>query len=147
NELKFRQFTPGDNEMMEFLSNKNTTALRDRVSLWELLRRPELGIQDYVEIGWLRDNDSDILEQLEIQAKYEGYIEKQKEQVKRFEKLENKQIPPDLNYDEVYGLSKEAVQKLSMILPASVGQASRIAGVNPADINVLLIFLEKKRRK
>ncbi|ABI69858.1 tRNA uridine-5-carboxymethylaminomethyl(34) synthesis enzyme MnmG [Syntrophomonas wolfei] len=147
NELKFSSFTPADEEMADFLSGKNTAAIRDRVSLWELLRRPELSIYDYVEKGWLRDNDPDILEQLEIQAKYEGYIEKQKEQVKRFEKLENKMIPPDINYDEVYGLSQEAVQKLKIILPASVGQASRIAGVNPADINVLLIFLEKKRRK
>ena len=147
NELKFSSFTPADEEMAEFLSYKNTAAIRDRVSLWELLRRPELSIYDYVGKGWLRDNDADILEQLEIQAKYEGYIEKQKEQVKRFEKLENKMIPPDINYDEVYGLSQEAVQKLKIILPASVGQASRIAGVNPADINVLLIFLEKKRRK
>jgi len=147
NELKFSSFTPADEEMAEFLSYKNTAAIRDRVSLWELLRRPELSIYDYVGKGWLRDNDADILEQLEIQAKYEGYIEKQKEQVKRFEKLENKMLPPDINYDEVYGLSQEAVQKLKIILPASVGQASRIAGVNPADINVLLIFLEKKRRK
>ena len=147
NELKFSSFTPADEEMAEFLSYKNTVAIRDRVSLWELLRRPELSIYDYVGKGWLRDNDPDILEQLEIQAKYEGYIEKQKEQVKRFEKLENKMLPPDLNYDEVYGLSQEAVQKLKIVLPASVGQASRIAGVNPADINVLLIFLEKKRRK
>jgi tRNA uridine 5-carboxymethylaminomethyl modification enzyme len=147
NELKFSSFTPADEEMADFLSTKKTAAIRDRVSLWELLRRPELNIYDYVENGWLRDNDPDILEQLEIQAKYEGYIEKQKEQVKRFEKLENKMIPPDINYDEVYGLSQEAVQKLKTILPASVGQASRIAGVNPADINVLLIFLEKKRRK
>ena len=147
NELKFSSFTPADEEMADFLSGKNTAAIRDRVSLWELLRRPELSIYDYVEKGWLRDNDPDILEQLEIQAKYEGYIEKQKEQVKRFEKLENKMIPPDINYNEVYGLSQEAVQKLKIILPASVGQASRIAGVNPADINVLLIFLEKKRRK
>ncbi len=147
NELKFSSFTPADEEMAEFLSYKNTAAIRDRVSLWELLRRPELSIYDYVEKGWLRDNDADILEQLEIQAKYEGYIEKQKEQVKRFEKLENKMLPPEINYDEVYGLSQEAMQKLKIVLPASVGQASRIAGVNPADINVLLIFLEKKRRK
>ncbi len=147
NELKFSSFTPADEEMAEFLSYKNTAAIRDRVSLWELLRRPELSIYDYVGKGWLRDNDADILEQLEIQAKYEGYIEKQKEQVKRFEKLENKMLPPDINYDEVYGLSQEAMQKLKIVLPASVGQASRIAGVNPADINVLLIFLEKKRRK
>ncbi len=147
NELKFSTFTPADEELTRFLTGKNTAGIKDRVSLWELLRRPELCIHDYVEMGWLRDNEPDILEQLEIQAKYEGYIEKQKEQVKRFEKLESKKLPSDLNYDEIYGLSQESQQKLKKVMPASIGQASRIAGVNPADINVLLVFLERKRRK
>lgn len=147
NELKFTSFTPADKEMAEFLNHRKMAALKDRISLWELLRRPELSIHDYVEQGWLRDNDADILEQLQIQAKYEGYIDKQKEQVKRFEKLENKKIPLDINYDEIPSLSIEAVQKLKTVLPTSVGQASRIAGVDPADINIILIFLEKKRRK
>ncbi|SHH16466.1 tRNA uridine 5-carboxymethylaminomethyl modification enzyme [Thermosyntropha lipolytica DSM 11003] len=145
--MKETTFTPADKEMEEFLLAKNTAPLRDRVSLWEILKRPEIKINDLVAGGWLEDKDIDILEQLEIQSKYEGYIKKQEEQIKRFEKMENRLIPEDINYDEVYGLSNEALQKLKQIRPVSIGQASRISGVNPADINVLLIFLEKKRRK
>ena len=84
------------------------------------------------------------MEQLEIQAKYEGYINKQQEQVVRFEKLENKSIPADLDYNQVSSLSSEALQKLQQFKPESIGQASRIAGVTPADINVLLIYLKRK---
>jgi tRNA uridine 5-carboxymethylaminomethyl modification enzyme len=89
----------------------------------------------------------DILEQLEVQAKYEGYINKQYEQVQRFEKMESRLIPEQIDYEDVPGLSNEAKQKLTQFRPMSVGQASRIAGVSPADINVLLIYLEKERRK
>ena len=129
-----------------YLEEINTRALRDRVSLWELLRRPEVKIKDLVRLGFLEDQSTDILEQIEIQSKYEGYIKKQMEQVKRFDKLESKQIPPDIDYDTVYGLSNEALQKLKVVRPLSIGQASRAAGVSPADINVLLIHMEKKRR-
>ncbi|MBO8159689.1 MAG: tRNA uridine-5-carboxymethylaminomethyl(34) synthesis enzyme MnmG [Thermosyntropha sp.] len=145
--LKETTFTPADEEMAEFLTGKDTAPLRDRVSLWEILKRPEIKIKDLVEEGLVDDNDLDILEQLEIQSKYEGYIKKQEEQIKKFEKMENRAIPEDIDYSEVFGLSNEAVQKLNEIRPVSIGQASRISGVNPADINVLLIFLEKKRRK
>ncbi|MEN6350247.1 MAG: tRNA uridine-5-carboxymethylaminomethyl(34) synthesis enzyme MnmG [Syntrophomonas sp.] len=147
NELKFSTFTPSDIKINQLLISKDSAPLRDRISLWELLRRPEVTISDLIELGLIRDNDQDILEQLEIQAKYEGYINKQNEQVKRFEKLESRRIAEDIDYNEVYGLSNEARQKLGLIQPLSVGQAARISGVNPADINVLLIFLEKKRRK
>lgn len=147
NELKYTTFTPLDKTMADFLSVRGSAALRDRISLWELLRRPEIYIKDFVELGFLADNGLDIMEQIEIQAKYEGYINKQQEQVKKFEKLENRQLPENINYDEVYGLSNEALQKLKQVRPVSIGQAYRVSGVNPADINVLLIFLEKKRRK
>lgn len=140
-------FTPLDKDMAKLLGEKNSAPLRDRVSLWEILRRPELKIEDLQSRGYLGDMDIDILEQLEIQSKYEGYIKKQEEQVKRFEKLEDRKIPEDIIYKEVYGLSNEAVQKLERIRPVSIGQAARISGVNPADINVLLINMEKKRRK
>lgn len=146
-ELKKLNFTPADEDIAKFLTDKNSAPLRDRISLWELLRRPEIEIEDFVGLGLVAENDLDILEQLEIQAKYEGYINKQAEQVKRFEKMENRHIPDDINYDDVYGLSNESLQKLKQIHPQSIGQASRISGVNPADINVLLIYLEKKRRK
>jgi tRNA uridine 5-carboxymethylaminomethyl modification enzyme len=145
--LQEKNFSPQNAIISEFLEEKGSAVLRDRVSLWELLRRPEIKINDYVHRRWIEEIDLDILEQLEIQAKYEGYIRKQEEQVRRFEKLENKLIPPDINYDEVIGLSNEAGQKLNKFRPSSIGQASRIAGVNPADISVLLIYLERKRRK
>lgn len=145
--MKDHTFTQADKKIADFLSAKNSAALKDRISLWELLRRPEMNMQSFIEQGFIEEQDVDILEQLEIQAKYEGYIAKQQEQVNKFEKLESKIIPQDINYKNVFGLSNEALHKLTTRLPVSVGQASRIAGVNPADINVLLIYLEKQRRK
>lgn len=147
NRLHAESVTPADQLITELLNRKQSAPLRDRVSLWELLRRPELEIGDYIECGLIEQHELDILEQLEIQSKYEGYINKQQEQVNRFEKMESKSIPDDVAYGEVQGLSNESVQKLNQFRPASVGQASRIAGVSPADISVLLIFLEKQRRK
>ncbi|WP_054696067.1 tRNA uridine-5-carboxymethylaminomethyl(34) synthesis enzyme MnmG [Syntrophomonas palmitatica] len=138
---------PDNAGIKTLLQHRQSTPLRDRVSSWDLLRRPEIKAEDFVELGLLGEMDHDILEQIEIQAKYEGYIRKQEEQVKRFEKMENRKIPEDTDYSQVYGLSNEAVAKLMEKRPASIGQASRLAGVNPADINILLIFLEKKRRK
>ena len=84
--------------------------------------------------------------QLEVQIKYEGYIAKQLQQIARFKKLENRRLSEDLDYSEIEGLRLEAVQKLNQIKPESVGQASRISGVSPADINVLLVYLEKRKR-
>ena len=84
---------------------------------------------------------------MEIQIKYEGYIKKQMIQVEQFKKLENRKLEPDRDYSLIKGLSNEAVQKLNAIKPESVGQASRISGVSPSDINVLLIHLEQERRK
>lgn len=144
--LQEKSFTSADMEMAEFLESRSSAGLKDRVSLWDLLKRPEIKLSDYVERGWIDEMAPDIAEELEIESKYEGYIRKQQEQVRRFEKMENRKIPENLNYDDVYGLSNEARQKLNQIRPESVGQASRISGVNPADINVLLIDLEKKRR-
>jgi len=145
--LKEQSYTPADQEMSDFLKSLGSANLKDRISLWELLRRPEIGIEDYIRMGWVNQQDEDILEQLGIQSKYEGYIKKQEEQVGRFEKMESKLIPPDIDYDEIFGLSNEARYKFKQIRPESIGQASRVFGINPADINILLIFLEKKRRK
>lgn len=139
--------TPADEVVGNILAQKGSAPLKDRVSLWDLLRRPELEIEDYIKAGLVPEYDLDILEQLEVQAKYEGYINKQYEQVQRFEKMESRLIPEQINYENVPGLSNEAKQKLTQFRPMSVGQASRIAGVSPADINVLLIYLEKERRK
>jgi len=145
--LKKSTYTPGDAKIERLLSSTGSAPLRDRVSLWEILRRPEIKIENLISCGLLEAQDIDIQEQLELQAKYEGYIKKQQEQVARFEKMEERKIPPELDYREIYGLSNEAYQKLEKVKPESIGQAARISGVNPADISVLLIYLEKKRRK
>ncbi|MBL4938403.1 tRNA uridine-5-carboxymethylaminomethyl(34) synthesis enzyme MnmG [Clostridium sp. YIM B02515] len=131
-------------EINEFLLSINSAELKKPVSLYELIKRPEL---DYFLVEPL-DNErpylrSDIREQVNIIAKYEGYIEKQLDQVEQFKKFEKKLLPGDINYDNVYGLRTEARQKLKQILPISIGQASRISGVSPADISVLLIYLEQ----
>ena len=86
-----------------------------------------------------------VIEQVNINIKYDGYIKRQQKQVKQFQKLEHKRLPADLDYDEVYGLRIEAKQKLNQFKPLSIGQASRISGVSPADISVLLIYLSGKR--
>lgn len=86
----------------------------------------------------------DVAEQVNINIKYEGYIKRQEKQVEQFKKLEKKRIPADINYEEVQSLRLEAKQKLSQIRPASIGQASRISGVSPADISVLLVYLESR---
>ena len=142
--LQQTTFTPTDSLIANYLQEKSSAVLRDRISLWELMRRPEVAISDYVTLGIIPQQDPVIMEQLEIQSKYEGYINKQQEQVVRFEKLENKAIPVNTDYSEVSSLSSEAIQKLKQFKPESIGQASRIAGVTPADINVLLIFLKRK---
>ena len=114
----------------------------------ELLKRPEICYQDLEEIGFGNsDLNNEVKEQVEIQIKYDGYISKQLLQVERFEKMENKFIPQDIDYSQITGLRNEAKQKLAAIQPLSVGQASRISGVSPADISVLLVYLEQRRRK
>ncbi|MBV7275779.1 tRNA uridine-5-carboxymethylaminomethyl(34) synthesis enzyme MnmG [Clostridium sp. PL3] len=134
-------------EVIEFLSSLNSTELKKNISLYELIKRPEL---DYLKLEPLdkdRPNLSyDIVEQVEIIAKYEGYINKQLEQIEQFKKLENKIIPTDIVYNSINGLRLEAIQKLDKVRPVSIGQASRISGVSPADISVLLIYLEREYR-
>lgn len=144
NVLQQTSFTPADSEMETYLLGIGSTVLRDRMSLWDLMRRPEVVIRDFMDREWIPPQKNEIMEQLEIQSKYEGYINKQREQVVRFEKLESKAIPDDIEYDQVGSLSTEALQKLKQFRPQSLGQASRIMGVTPADINVLLIFLKRK---
>ena len=137
------------NEVNEKLEKLGSSHLQNRASLAELLKRPELS---YDDLGQLDDESrptlsSHAINQLEVQIKYEGYISKQMRQIERFKKLENKRLNEDFDYNEVEGLRIEAMQKLNQLKPLSVGQASRISGVSPADINVLLIHLEKLRRK
>ena len=116
------------------------------LTLEELIRRPELSYEKIAPIDKNRpDLDPDIVEQINIEIKYQGYIEREKRQVKNFQKLENRKIPENINYDEIKGIRIEGRQKLTRFRPVSIGQASRIQGVSPADIQVLLVYLEAKK--
>lgn len=144
--LKKKEVYPGD--VKEYLEEMNTSPLKNKISLFELLKRPEL---TYSSLERVDDEMPKLAQheitQLEVQIKYEGYIGKQLAQIERFKRLEKKQIPEEINYLEIDGLRIEARQKLDAIRPMSIGQASRISGVSPADINVLLVYLEKCRRE
>ena len=144
--LKKKEVYPGD--VKEYLEEMNTAPLKNKISLFELLKRPEL---TYSSLERVDDEMPKLAQheitQLEVQIKYEGYIGKQLAQIERFKRLEKKQISEGINYLEIDGLRIEARQKLDAIRPMSIGQASRISGVSPADINVLLIYLEKCRRE
>lgn len=131
----------------EFLERNGSALLKTGTSLAELLCRPELNYNILKEIDPEREElPDDVIEQVEIEIKYEGYIERQLRQVEQFKKMEKKMIPNDLNYDDVPSLRLEARQKLKSFHPISLGQASRISGVSPADISVLLVYLEQFRR-
>lgn len=134
--------------LQEMLAERGSTPLKQGVPVLEVLRRPQITYEDLVALG-LGDAElaEDVRQQVEIQVKYEGYIKQQWEQVARMEKIENRLLPEDIDYSDISGLRNEAKQKLAQVRPASVGQASRISGVNPADISVLLIYLESLRRK
>ena len=131
-----------------FLESKGTSPIAGRVSLAELLKRPQLTYEDLAEIDdeTRPELSSHEITQLEVQIKYEGYIQKQQAQIARHKKLETRRLDENMDYSQIEGLRLEAIQKLNQIKPNSVGQASRISGVSPADINVLLVYLEKKKR-
>lgn len=131
-----------------FLVSRGTTPVETGISLADLLKRPEITYENLREIDPDRpDIGRRIANQVEVQIKYEGYIRKQEQQVERFKKLENKRLSEDINYMDIKGIRTEAAQKLNLLKPESLGQASRISGVSPADINVLLIYLEKIKRE
>ena len=131
----------------EFLRKMGTTEITAGVKLSELLKRTELNYKALAEIDENRPElEKQVQNEVEIMVKYEGYIEMQKKQVESFKKMEKKLLPEDINYEEIKGLRLEARQKLNRIKPYSIGQASRISGVSPADISVLLIFLEQYNR-
>ena len=135
-------------EVNDFLVSINSTPLRKAISFYELMQRPEL---DYFQLAELDPDrpqlSDDIGEQINVLTKYEGYIQSQLDQVAQFKKFEKKLLPKDVDYSLVSGLRTEAVQKLTNIKPISIGQASRISGVSPADISVLLIYLEHQYGK
>ena len=132
----------------EILVKRETSPIETGTKLAELLKRTELTYKDLEEIDETRDKNlsRDIIKEVEIQIKYEGYIKLQEAQVEKFKKLEEKELDEDIDYEKIKGLSLEARQKLNKHKPLSVGQASRISGVSPADISVLLIYLEQQKR-
>ena len=128
-----------------YLQNKGTSPLKQSISAYNLLKRPEITIEDIFHLtDEIKSVNKIIDKEAEIEIKYEGYINRQIEQIKKFKKLENKKIPEDFNYDEVEGLSNEVKQKLKDIKPATLGQASRISGITPAAISILSVYLKKK---
>ena len=133
-------------EVQNLLKANDSTILNNGVTIAELIRRPEL---DYIKLAEIDPDrpevDIDTAEQININIKYMGYIKRQTQQVKLFKKLENKKIPKDINYDEVNSLRIEAAQKLKEVRPISIGQASRISGVSPADITMLMVHLERRK--
>ena len=130
------------------LEELGSTTLKSSAKMTELIRRPELTYMDLAPIDPERpDYDLDVQEQVNINIKYEGYIKRQLSQVKQFKKMEKKRIPDSIDYEDVGSLRIEAKQKLSKIRPSSIGQASRISGVSPADISVLLIYLEQMHHR
>ena len=135
-------------KVQEIIAAKESTPLRSGIALCELLKRPELSYEDFKEVDDTRPElPEEVIEQVMIELKYEGYISRQLKQVEQFKKLEKKRIPDDINYDDVYSLRLEAKQKLEAVRPVSIGQASRISGVSPADISVLLVYLEQRRNR
>ena len=139
----------GAADLKDFLLSRGTTEVEGRTTFMELLKRPQISYADLKEIDDEMRPELSYHEitQLEVEIKYEGYIKKQLQQIERYKKLEEKRLDEDLDYESIDGLRLEARQKLSKIRPSSIGQASRISGVSPADINVLMVYLEKKRRE
>ncbi len=134
----------GNAKVQEFLSAHDSTPLKTAVSMADLLMRPELNYELLAEIDPDRaELPAEVTEQVEIELKYSGYIERQQRQVEQFKKTESRKIPETLDYDEVPSLRIEARQKLKKIRPENIGQASRISGVSPADISVLLVYLKQ----
>lgn len=134
--------------VQKILEEHGSAPLKTGTTLAELIRRPELSYDDLAEIDKDRPNlPYDVVEQVNINIKYDGYIKRQLKQVKEFKKLENKKLPENFDYNQVKSLRIEAKQKLNLYQPVNVGQASRISGVSPADISVLLVYLEQMYRK
>jgi tRNA uridine 5-carboxymethylaminomethyl modification enzyme len=133
-------------EIQEFLEANGSTPLKTGTTLAELVRRPELNYLMLTKIDKNRPElPWDVAQQVDINIKYDGYIRRQKQQVSQYKKLENKKLDVTFDYETVKGLRREAIQKLNLYKPMSIGQASRISGVSPADISVLLVYLEQLR--
>ena len=145
---RIEHVTLGASEAVQnVLERYQSTALKSGTTLAELIRRPELTYDDLAAVDKERPElPWDVKQQVEINLKYDGYIKRQMKQVEQFKKLETKKIPEDLDYEKVGSLRIEARQKLEAYRPVSIGQASRISGVSPADVSVLLVYLEQYRK-
>jgi len=133
--------TKGNNDRLRAMG---TSPIRGATSLREILKRPEVSLSDLLAFDTgLSDFDREARDQLEIQIKYEGYLLRQQEQIERFKRLENLRIPEDMDFQSIVGLSTEVREKLSQLRPISIGQASRISGVTPAAISILIVNLKK----
>ena len=143
--LKSNKLIPSD-ENNKYLENLNSAKIYDGITFLELLKRPEItieNIKDFIDL----DFDEDVLEQVEINAKYEGYIKKANKEAEKMLDYEKMLIPKDIDYEKVSNLASEARQKLSSIRPISIGQATRISGVNPSDITMLMIYIKRKNHE
>ena len=142
NTLKETRITP-KKEVNEYLESIGTTPLKDGLSLYDFLKRPEVltnHLSHFIDINY----SEEVLEQVEINIKYEGYIKKALKDAEKMLNMENKKIPSDINYDEVPNIASEAREKLNKIKPTTLAQASRISGVNPADISILMVYLKRR---
>jgi tRNA uridine 5-carboxymethylaminomethyl modification enzyme len=129
------------------LEKYNTTPVKTGIRLSDMIKRPELNYEKLGEVDFDRPNLPDaVTEQVEIKLKYDGYIQRQISQVEQFKKLESKLLPENQDYSDIHGLRLEARQKLNKIQPKSLGQASRISGVSPSDMSVLIVWLESLKR-
>ena len=137
-------FIAPNEELNALLTEKGTAPMTTGMRLSDLVKRPQLSYDDLAPFDKERPElERSVRDKVETEVKYEGYITRQQAQVNEMLRLEKKLIPADINYDDVYGLRLEAVEKLKKIKPANIGQASRISGVSPADVSVLLIYLSR----
>lgn len=145
--VKKEVISPSD-KLNEILVSRETSPVFTGIKLIDLLKRPQIGYEDLQEVDINRpDLPNEIFEQVEIEVKYSGYIKRQLSQIKEMERLEKKLLPTDIDYNDITGLRLEACEKLNKVKPLNIGQASRISGVSPADISVLLIWLSKKEKR
>jgi tRNA uridine 5-carboxymethylaminomethyl modification enzyme len=141
-----KTFVAPSDEINLMLEEKGTVPLTTGARLADLIRRPQIKYADLEPFDNQRPTLSDdIAEKVEVEIKYDGYINRQLSQIAEVKRLENREIPKDIDYNEVYGLRLEAIEKLNKVRPENIGQASRISGVSPADISVLIIHFEKKK--
>ncbi|MCR4430279.1 MAG: tRNA uridine-5-carboxymethylaminomethyl(34) synthesis enzyme MnmG [Tepidanaerobacteraceae bacterium] len=145
--LKSIKITPTE-ENNRLLDEMGSSPINTPFTLEDLMKRPELDYDKIKIFDAMRPElPKEVIEQVEITVSYSGYIKRQMAQIESFKKMENKKIPKDIDYDKIYGLRTEAREKLKKVMPVSLGQASRISGVNPADISILLIYIEQQKRK